>query len=194
MRAINWIAPLSLSAVMLLAGCMQIPMHAPQPSVENLAKLRRADPPPGKVEIGRFSLDPSQPEGMDRSVSVRGSTVTSPVKDSMAQYLGEALRVELQSAGLLDPQANTIISGTLLDSTLNGPIGTGNASLTARFVVKRSEAVQYDRTLHVDSTWDSPFVGAIAIPEAARQYEGLYRKLIGMLLDDESFIKSLAAR
>jgi hypothetical protein len=118
--------------------------------------------------------------------------VRSPVAGSFAQYLRETLRVELQSAGLLDAKSDAVITGTLLDSTVEAPVGTGKAALAARFVVTRAGAVRYDRALRTQASWDSPFMGVSAIPQAAGQYEALYRKLVGTLLDDAAFRAAVA--
>jgi hypothetical protein len=52
--------------------------------------------------------------------------------------------------------------------------------------------VHFDRELSVDTSWESSFIGGIAIPLAANNYEGLYRKLIGKLLDDPAFRVAVA--
>jgi len=95
--------------------------------------------------------------------------------------------VELQSAGLLDAKSDAVITGTLLESNVEAPVGKGKAALAARFVVTRAGTVRYDRALRSEASWDSPFIGASAIPQAAGQYEALYRKLVGALLDDAAF-------
>ncbi|MCC2957167.1 hypothetical protein LK542_16240 [Massilia sp. IC2-477] len=177
-------------AVLLLTGCASTPMGVPQATIENTARLRSAQLAPARV--GSFTLDTSKPAALDQSVSIRAASLNSPIGGSFAQYLGETLRVELAAAGLADPNAPTVISGTLLDSELDAAIGTGSGKLSARFVVKRNDTVRYDRTLSASATWESSFVGAVAIPLAAGQYQGLYRKLAGQLFDDPEFRKALA--
>jgi hypothetical protein len=71
-------------------------------------------------------------------------------------------------------------------------IGTGKGKLGARFVVTRSNTVRYDRELSVDSEWESSFMGGVAIPLAAQNYEGLYRKLVAKLIDDAAFRAAVA--
>ncbi|MBN3817442.1 hypothetical protein G3N57_12855 [Paraburkholderia sp. Se-20369] len=173
-------------------GCAEMPMSMPKPTIENAARLRAGSPALGAMEVGEFRLDASQPASLDRGVSVRSNMVRSPVQDSFAQYLRETLRVELQSAGLLDPNSDTVITASLLKSSVEAPVGTGKATLAARFVVTRMAAVQYDRVLTTNAQWDSPFVGVSAIPQAAGQYESLYRKLIGLLLEDPAFRTAVA--
>lgn len=182
-----------LAAVSLLAGCAEMPMTPPKPTIENAAKLRGGSPAIGPVEVGKFTLDAAQSASVDKGVSIRSNMVRSPVDGSFAQYLRETLRVELQSAGLLDAKSDVVITGTLLDGTVEAPVGgIGKAALAARFVVTRAGTVRYDRALRTEASWDSPFMGVAAIPQAAGQYEALYRKLVGTLLDDAAFRAAVA--
>lgn len=185
-----WVA--LLAADSLLAGCAEMPMNPPKPTIENAAKLRGGNPAIGSVEVGKFTLDTAQSASLDKGVSIRSNMVRSPVEGSFAQYLRETLRVELQSAGLLDAGSDAVITGTLLDSTVEAPVGMGKAALAARFVVTRAGSVRYDRALRTEASWDSPFIGVSAIPQAAGQYEALYRKLVGTLLDDPAFRAAVA--
>lgn len=180
---------LASAVVLQLAGCAT-PMGAPQASIDTTTKLRGAGLAP--ASLGSFTLAPGQSASLDQGVSLRGSQVHSPYNGSFAQYLKETLRVELDAAGLLNPASATVISGTLTESDADAAIGQGTAKLAARFVVTRGQAVAYDRTLRADANWESSFVGAVAIPLAAGQYQGLYRRLAGQLFEDPEFVKAMA--
>ncbi|XZG70732.1 hypothetical protein ACTSKR_02405 [Chitinibacteraceae bacterium HSL-7] len=171
----------ALACVVLLSACAQFKMTPPQASIENVQKAKAAVTAP--LAVGTFTAQPA----VDGSVSIRGNPLVSPQNDSMAAYLGETLRVDLQSAGRLDAAALRVISGELLKSELNAHVGTGTASLQARFKVMQGESPLFDKVLGVSSQWDSPFMGIEAIPLAAGQYEALYRKLVGTLFDDAEF-------
>lgn len=184
------IAAVSVLA-MQLVGCAQLSMGQPKPNIDTTAKLRGAQM--SSASLGAFALEAGKPEGMDKSVSMRGgNSLNSPVNGSFAQYLRESLKVELEAAGLLDPQSPTVISGKLTRSDLDAAIGTGKGQLTARFQVQRADKVRYDRELGVESTWESSFIGGVAIPLAASNYEGLYRKLVAKLLEDTDFRKAVS--
>lgn len=69
---------------------------------------------------------------------------TSPMKSSVGtfeQYLEQALRQELDEAGLLDPNSNLELSGILLRNDVNTPIKTGTVDREASFTLKRTGAV-----------------------------------------------------
>lgn len=140
-------------ASLQLTGCA-MPMAAPQATIQNTAKLRTA--PLAPARLGSFTLAAGQPADMDKGVSLRGSQVQSTYNGSLAQYLKETLRVELDAAGLLDPASQTVISGTLTESDADAAIGTGTAKLGARFVVTQGQAVKYDRTLHAPMRAGNP--------------------------------------
>lgn len=180
---------LMLGAAVQLVGC-STPMQAPSSTIENTLKLRNVSLTP--VSVGSFALEQGKPAANDKSVSMRGSSLISPVADSFSKYLQETLRLELQAANLLDASSKTQVSGFLVESDLDAAIGTGRGSLSARFLVTKAGTVAYDRQLNARLTWDSSFFGAIAIPTAAQNYAYLYRKLVGTLFDDPDFRAALA--
>lgn len=174
---------------LLLTGCANLKLGAPTPAIENTAKLRNSGLAPANV--GAFTPAPGKIAAMDKGTSVRGNPISSSVEDSFTQYLRETVKVELTAAGLYDPKSGTMITGTLTDSELDAAMGTGTGALAARFVVTRDGAVRYDRELKVDASWESSFMGAVAIPAAGHAYEGLYRKLVSTLLNDSAFQAAL---
>jgi hypothetical protein len=186
---------LALAGVMVaatqLVGCASLKMGQPAASLDNTVKMRDG----GKMApaaVGAFVLDAGKPASMDQSVGVRGAnTLASPIDNSFAQYLKETLRVELEGANLLDPKSQTQITGTLMDSMLDPAMSTGKGRLQAHFVVRQADAVKYDRSLEVNSEWESSFMGAVAVPAAVQNYQLMYRKLVGQLFDDPDFRKAL---
>jgi hypothetical protein len=118
---------------------------------------------------------------------VRASRASAPTGGSFAEYLRETLIIELKSAGLLNPSSPVVITGFLQESQVDPAISEGSAKLAARFVVMRAGSAVYDKELTVSSKWESSFLGAVAIPAAINEYTALYRKLVGVLLDDPTF-------
>jgi hypothetical protein len=166
-------------------------MGQPVASMDKTVKMRDGSAI-APAAVGAFVLEAGKPASLDQSVSVRGgNTLASPIDNSFAQYLKETLRVELEAANLLDSNSQTQITGVLMDSMLDPAISVGKGHLQARFVVKRADAVKYDRVLEVNSEWESSFMGAVAIPAAVQNYQLMYRKLVGQLFDDPSFRKAL---
>jgi hypothetical protein len=179
-----------LAATALMTGCAHRPMAAPVASADNVQKARAAGMAP--VNVGNFVRGPAMDSGTDTSISIRATTLFSPYEDSFAKYLKEALVIDLRAAGLLDSASPIRIDGFLTENKVDSAMSQGSGSLAARFVVTRSGAVAYDKLLRVDSTWESSFIGAIAIPAAINEYTALYRKLVVKLLDDAAFRSAVA--
>jgi hypothetical protein len=175
-----------LAAAALLPGCATVKLGAPAPRLESLQRLREARI--GPLAVGSFQRAATLKPAADRSVSARGSTVSSPVGDSFAAYLRESLITQLRAAGLLDAAAPQLVTGELTRSELHESLaGTSTAVLAAHFRVLRGDAVRYEREQSVTAQWDSSFLGAVAIPRAFDEYGDLYRKLVEQLLRDPDF-------
>ena len=173
-----------------LFGCTTV-MPPPIASGDNSLALRAADLAPANV--GTFKLESGRPPMMDVELSggLRGGNIVAP-GGSYALHLEETLRAELHSAGLLDPQAKYVIEGQLSDSKVDAEIGTGTARLAARFQVIREGQILFDKELAVEDSWDSSFVGAVAVPRAIEHYGATYKSLVSKLLNDREFMRALA--
>ena len=174
-----------------LFGCATVKMPVPTTaSADNLSTLRAANLAPAKA--GAFVLAAGKPAAMDTTLDgLRGSSV-EPANGSFAKTLREELVVELKAAGLYDDASGIVIAGELTDSMVDAAIGTGTARLGAHFTVTRDGKTVFDKTLTVDSKWDSSFIGAVALPAAINQYTAQYKTLAGKLFADADFQKALA--
>lgn len=181
---------MALAGLLGLAGCTtQLPV--PMASTANRQSLRSANLVP--TTVGTFKLAAGLPPALDTELSsgLRGGNVTAP-SGSYAKHLKETLMAELQSAGLLDMASKAVVEGQLTQSTVDAAIGTGTARLAARFQVLRDGQLLFDKELAIDDSWDSSFVGAVAVPLAIEHYGGLYRSLVGKLVADHDFRRALA--
>ncbi len=171
----------------LLHGCaIQAPAYSP--SAAGIERVRNSGIQP--VTLGSFTVRPGA-TGAD-SISLRGNPMASPVGANYAAYLAEALRTELRLAGKLDPKSTLEISGELLANDIAaGGIATNSGHIEARFVVKVGGQTRYDAVKRAEDSWDSSFVGAIAVPKAQQQYPLLVQQLIGKLWADGLFLAAL---
>jgi hypothetical protein len=183
---------LVLTSLMGLVACANVQMPTPVASVTNHEKIRSANLTP--TQVGEFKLAPGKPASMDTSLSgLRGSSV-APSAGSFSRQLREELIVELKGAGLLDPSSAMKIEGELTDSMVDAAIGTGKGRLAARFKVTRDGRSVFDKELSVEASWESSFMGAVAVPTAINQYSALYKALVGKLLDDMDFRTAMRNR
>ncbi len=185
MRYIKNLLQAAAVAVLLSACAGQMPPHSA--SAGNVQQLRGSDMSP--VSVGAFKLAAGKPESMDTSITSRASSMTPP-QGSISAYLRDALIAELKAAGKFDASAPVAISGELTESELNTNMGTADGALGARFIVTEGDAAKYDQDHRVSASWESSFVGAIAIPKAYQEYFALYQKLFAKLFADPTFAKA----
>lgn len=179
-------------AAIFLGGCTTTQMAAPGPSPTTLEKLRTSGMAP--ANLGRFALAPGKDPEIDKTLGgLRGSTAV-PAKGSFAQMLRDTLQAELAAAGLYDEKSTAVIEGLLTDSRVDAAIGTGTASLGARFKVLQSGQTVFEKELTVSSEWESSFVGGVAIPKARTEYQALYKALVARLIDDSDFRRVVARK
>lgn len=179
------IVPLSL----LAAGCATRPMGEPQPTMSNVQAAKAAAIVPANILA--FKLAEGKDPKMDQSISVRATTLVAP-SGSFAQHLQATLETELRGAGLLDKNSTASIEGLLTDCQLDPAMSQGTGRLASRIVVRRQGKIVYDKELAVDATWESSFVGAVAIPAAINEFTALFGKVVGKLLNDPDFRQALA--
>jgi len=184
------IAPVRLAAAFVttlaLAGCA-VQAGRYQPSLDNVEAMKKSLP---AVALGAFSVQ-SGATGA-QSISLRGNSMTSPVGADYAAYLADALRQELALAGKLDAASKIEISGLLTKNDVAaGGISTNSGEIEARFIVKNGGQQRFDKVKRAEASWESSFVGAIAIPKAQQQYPVLVQKLVSQLFADADFQAAL---
>lgn len=175
----------ALALVILASGCaMQAPRY--QASLDNVEVLKKA---PGKASLGAFTLKAG--DG-GTGIGLRGGTMNSPVGNDYAAYLADAISQELTLAGKLDAQSKIVISGQLIKNDIAaGGIVTNSGEVEARIVVVNNGAQRFDKVKRAELSWESSFMGAIAIPKAQQQYPVIVQKLLSLLWGDADFLAAL---
>ncbi|HEY7642972.1 MAG TPA: hypothetical protein VH814_24785 [Steroidobacteraceae bacterium] len=177
---------IALVAAALSSGCSMVaPKYSP--SLENVQKLK--DSGAQTASVGTFESTPGK--GNAKSISIRGSSLSSPYDGSYANYLAEALKQELSMSGKLAADAQVQVSGALQKNDINAAVGTASGDMEARFVVKRGGEVRYDQVKSIHDEWDSSFMGNIAIPRAQQRYPVMVQKLLAALYADPAFLQAL---
>lgn len=173
-----------IAAALLATGCaLQAPRY--QPSLDNLEALKKS---PTSVALGAFTVQ----SGSGGPISLRGTSMTSPVGADYAAYLADAMQQELVLAGKLDPKSTIEISGLLLKNDVAaGGISTNSGEVEARIIVKNNGAQRFDKVKRAELSWDSSFIGGIAIPKAKQQYPLVVQKLLAMIWTDADFQAAL---
>lgn len=173
-----------------LYGCAAVAPNY-SPSISNVEIVKTAAP--AKLNIGAVNVTPGM-QGAD-NLGIRAAQMTSPIGKNYGDYLANAVKQELELAGVYSAQANQELTATLIKNNINaGSLVTNDAQIEARFIVKRQGRVMYDQVKKADMKWDSAFAGAVAIPLAMNNYPILVQKLISQLVTDQSFLNALKSQ
>ena len=179
------IAPALAALSLSLAACAMEPLPPPEATLDSIQAIRASGLP--AIGVGAFSAAPGQPTEMDKEIVVRAGAQPAP-NGSFARYLGDTLAVQLKGAGKLDPNSTLIVSGVVTDTHADSAMPTARAALAAKFKLVRNGKPVFEKTLAVQSTWTSDFVGAVAIPDAFNHYVGLFSQLATKLFTDPEFV------
>lgn len=186
MKKIGFKMAAALAVLLVVSGCAtKAPPY--DVSVDNVNVLKRGGTAP--VRVGSFSVKAGA-KGAE-SISLRGNGMSSPVGADYAAYIADALKQELTLAKRLDANANLEISGALINTDIDTAMGTASGYAEARFVVTKDGQVRYDKTKRGDASWDSSFMGNIAIPAAQRNYPVIVQHLLSSLYSDTDFQNAL---
>jgi hypothetical protein len=168
-----------LAGTLALSGCVTQPVPHYQASVANQMTLARL--PLGARFRVTTGTDPA-----DIQTQVRAMRVAAPDSGSWSDYLNEAIRTELTTAGHYDANASAT-----LEATLTGiRISDGKAELAGRFVVRRDQSVVYDKELRANTQWDVQFLGVLAASDGLNQTSAIFQGLLRKLFDDPDFVKA----
>ncbi len=176
----------AVAVLVVATGCAtQAPNYSA--SINNVQKLKQTVQQP--VKIGAFTAKPGVVGAT--SIQLRAVSMASPVGGGYAAYLGEALKQELELAKLLNASSNVEITGTLLGTDIDTAMGTASGYAEAQFVVSKDGQVRFNKVKRGQTSWESSFVGAVAIPKAQQSYPVIVQQLLGALFADPDFASAL---
>jgi hypothetical protein len=177
-------AALALLACLTFTGCVSTQIDEVPPSFETLRLLREQQVPP--LALGRFEIA----KGVSSRVTIRGSDIHPPKGDDFGGFLRATFESELMAAGKLDPDGPLLVTGVLTESHAGENLSTGKAWLAARISLAPAGRELLAKDYRVETSWNSDFIGAIAIPDAFREYNGLYALLVRKVLSDPEFVEA----
>lgn len=155
-----------------------------EPNFQNVQQLKQ-NAPLQPVREAQVNADAGQD-----SLTVRMNPISSPA-GSVPLHIQAAINDELRHAGLLDPRADRQLQVQLVKSQLDSGVANGHGELAARFTLRKAGQVVYETTKDVQRNWDSSFIGAIAIPAAANNYNPMVQALLKSLYSDPQFVQAL---
>lgn len=182
----NHIKKITIIALgLLISACsLQAPVY--NASMENVQTIKRVKTE-AQVNIGQITT----PKKLSK-ISLRGSSMYSPVNKSYGDYLSRALEAELKLAKVWSGVSSTVITGEIVSNDIDvSGFSTGTGEISVNFVMTREGTEIYNKNISANIEFESSFVGAIAIPNGQASYVDLVQALIKNLFEDKSFIKAL---
>ncbi len=182
----------AIGLALLLGGCVTMQVGEHQPSIDTITALRNANIV--QLNVGDFSLAKGLDPALDHSISSRGNPIAPPGKSTFSQYLRDSLINDLKAAGKFNRASPFTVRGELTDSKLSTGLSNASAALAARIYVEHEGKTVYDKVLRLEKSWESSFIGVVAIPEAVNQYTALYGDLLAQLYADPPFRQACTTR
>jgi hypothetical protein len=186
-RLATRLAPVAL-VLIAAGGCTALAPNY-NSSVENMQKLRDSGAAPARV--GTF--EPKLVSGQSNDyISLRASSMVSPYSGKFTTYIEEALKADLAAAKLLDEKSNVVVGGTVTKNDVSiASFSEGTGEIEAKVTVTRNGQVRYDKVKSATITFESSFVGGIAIPNGRNAYPRLVQNFVAALFADPDFIAAL---
>ena len=182
---------LALAAV-ALSGCATLKLGDHQPALDTLVALRESGI--AALSVGEFKLGSGLSPDLDKHQSSRGNPIYPPAGSTFSGYLRDSLISDLKAAGKFDPASPWTVQAQLTENNLSTGMSSGELALGANFQVIRSGSVVFEKHILQSDSWDSSFVGAIAIPQAMNHYGQAYNSLLSKLYADADFRAACSAK
>lgn len=176
---------LTIASIFLLTACStQAPKY--ELSYDNVKKLENTG---AQITIEPFSaLSVSQ-----EKVSIRGTNLESPHGDNLIDYIEYAITAEFKKAGIFSSNSSKKLFAEIrINRIWASGVSEGRGQIDAEFSIINRDETEYNNTIVANKIWDSSFLGAIAITNAAQAYKMLVQELLSNLYSDEKFIKALS--
>jgi hypothetical protein len=173
----------ALVLVILLSGC-SIVAPTYQVSIDNVQQMKRAN-------IDSIAVNEIKSSKDLNSISLRGSKMKS-ANGSYGKYISNAIIDELKLAKIYQPLSSKVVSGELLSNDLDvSGFSTGTGTVEVSFIITDKNKVVYEKNIQAKNSFESSFMGAIAIPNAQNSYDDLIQILIKKLFDDPEFLTAI---
>ncbi len=179
---------LSILFIFVTLSACSIPAPKYSPSYENVQLIKDGN---SKIDVEPFA---GATTGLG-AISLRGNSLSSPYGKDLIHYIEVALKSELEKANLLkEGSPKKIFSVIELNDLDSTSFSIGKGIIRATFSIIDSGKTIYKNSAEAKIQWDSSFIGAIAIPNAAQSYPKLVTSLLRNLYSDKKFISALKAK
>ena len=175
------------AAALLASGCAQYLAGPYSADYQALDRMKAAKP--GTAAVA--TVQPVEPAHPVNRLSLRGAVLVSP-SGTFAKYLENALIADLKEAQAYDPASRTVLSAVILKNDLDiAGFSTGTASMEIQLSVKRDGQPRLDKRYQAGISFESHFMGNIALPAGQAAYAGVVRELLRNVYADPQFVAAI---
>ena len=182
----NYLKNITLAiALLLVTGC-SIKGQKYTPDFNAINNLKNKNLQPMSVKL------PSTEPKNFMTISLRAAQMTSPYGGSFSKYLEESLKEHLKHASLYNESSDIKVTVSMLknDVDIMG-FSVGEADISAKFTVYKHNKIIHNKVYNIHHTWDSSFIGQVAIENALNNYPIAIQKLINTFTLDQDFLKKI---
>ncbi|RZJ16862.1 MAG: hypothetical protein EOO54_16745 [Haliea sp.] len=180
------LAPL-LAVAFLAGGCAQFLAGPYSADYQALDRMKAARP--GTAAVA--TVQPVEPAHPVNRLSLRGAALLSP-SGTFAKYLENALIADLKEAQAYDAASRTVLHAVILKNDVDvSGVSTGSATMEVQLSVTRDGQRRLDRRYQASISFDSHFMGNIAIPAGQAAYAGVVRELLRNVYADPQFVAAI---
>ena len=162
---------IGLIGVSFLSACtIQVPPYSAD--IGNVSKLKQET-------VSPLSVGTIKSEKKLNKISLRGSPLISSVGNSYGKYIENALLQELKLAKLWSGVAKKQVTGKVIDQDIDVTgFSEGSSFIKVNFIVSEENIILFEKEIMAEHTFDSSFMGAIAITNGQKSYVELVQKLL----------------
>ena len=182
----NYLKSITLAiALLLVTGC-SVKGQKYTPDFNTINNLKNKN-------LQSMSIKSSNSVSKDfMTISLRSAQMTSPYGGSFSKYLEESLTEHLKYASLYNESSNIKVTVSMLknDVDIMG-FSIGEADISAKFTVYKHNKIIHNKVYSIHHTWDSSFIGQVAIENALNNYPIAIQKLINKFTLNQDFLKKI---
>jgi hypothetical protein len=142
-----------------------------------------------KVAVG--TVQPRDKAAPVNTISLRAASMVA-ASGSFAQYVEDALISDLREIDIYDAKADVRIEAVLVKNVIDiGGFSTGTGGMAVDVTVSRTGKGLLTKRYAASTTFESSFVGAVAIPKGQSEYGTLVRTLLSQVYADADFSNAI---
>lgn len=178
----------SLAATALLVtGCAQFLAGPYTADFQALDRMKATKPD----TLAIAAVQPTDRAHSVNRLSLRGAALLSP-SGTFSKYLEDALVSDLKEARIYDAASRTVLHAVILKNEVDiVGVSVGHATMEVQLRITHDGQPRLDKRYSASVSFDSHFMGSIAIPAGQTAYASVVRELLRNMYSDPQFTAAI---